>query len=118
MAGSLAALWQSSIGNVVVGSLFATLQSLAMSGTFISIGGWLLGIGAVKLLAGVLGGVMGNVVTGLRGSLGRALPPWLAAILGLMPDEDDGDGGDDDDDEDNDTDGGDDSEDGDDDEKE
>ncbi|RDB27540.1 hypothetical protein Hypma_003816 [Hypsizygus marmoreus] len=32
IAGSIAAAWQASIGNVVAGSVFALLQSIAMTG--------------------------------------------------------------------------------------
>ncbi|KAH8148021.1 uncharacterized protein LAJ45_07785 [Morchella importuna] len=47
VAGSIAAAWQSSIGNVVANSFFALLQSMAMSGTFETIGISLIGAGAV-----------------------------------------------------------------------
>lgn len=36
VAGSIAAAWQSSIGNVMVGSTFATLQSLGATGVFVT----------------------------------------------------------------------------------
>ena len=39
VAGSLAALWQSSIGNVAPGSLFALLQSIGASGSSTAAGG-------------------------------------------------------------------------------
>ncbi|KAH8148022.1 uncharacterized protein LAJ45_07786 [Morchella importuna] len=47
VAGSIAAAWQSSIGNVVSGSFFALLQSMAMSGTFEAIGITVISAGAV-----------------------------------------------------------------------
>ncbi|KAH0610131.1 uncharacterized protein H6S33_012677 [Morchella sextelata] len=47
VAGSIAAAWQSSIGNVVANSFFALLQSMAMSGTFETIGISLVGAGTV-----------------------------------------------------------------------
>jgi len=37
MAGSMAAAWQSAIGNVVAGSTFATLQSMGATGTFVAV---------------------------------------------------------------------------------
>ena len=52
-AGSAAAIWQASIGNVVAGSLFATLQSWGMTGGFLIPGiGWImagLSVGAFLL---------------------------------------------------------------------
>lgn len=50
--GSWAALWQSWIGNVVKGSLFAILQSLTMTGVFST-------IGEAMIAAGVVGAVVG-----------------------------------------------------------
>ncbi|KAI5849271.1 hypothetical protein DFP73DRAFT_540020 [Morchella snyderi] len=47
VAGSVAAQWQSIIGNVVARSFFALLQSMSMSGTFEAIGISLIGTGAV-----------------------------------------------------------------------
>ena len=49
-AGSLAAAWQSSIGNVVVGSTFAALQSMGATGTLATgaySGAGVMGLGAV-----------------------------------------------------------------------
>lgn len=40
--GTIAAAWQSSIGSVAAGSLFAILQSMAMSGVFMGVGGVLI----------------------------------------------------------------------------
>ena len=51
VAGSLAAIWQSSIGFVAAGSPFAFLQSAAMGG---AAAGWIYGAGAAGL--GVLAG--------------------------------------------------------------
>ncbi|KAF8535287.1 hypothetical protein BDD12DRAFT_856099 [Trichophaea hybrida] len=49
VAGSLAAAWQASIGNVAAGSLFATLQSCGMTGVcFVPGVGWVV----VTLVAG------------------------------------------------------------------
>lgn len=48
----MAAAWQASIGNVVAGSLFATLQSMTMTGTLAAVGGGLIAIGAVGLAGG------------------------------------------------------------------
>jgi hypothetical protein len=59
VAGSLAAAWQSSIGNVAVGSLFATLQSLGTSVCstilFGSFGGVSVALATLKLHASSLG---------------------------------------------------------------
>ncbi|KAL0632624.1 hypothetical protein Q9L58_008472, partial [Maublancomyces gigas] len=55
--GSLAALWQSWIGNVVADSLFAIVQSLAMTGVFDT-------IGEAMIAAGVVGGGIGGRVPG------------------------------------------------------
>lgn len=49
--GSIAAGWQAGIGDVVAGSLFATLQSLTMTGVLTSIGGWTIGAGVLRFLA-------------------------------------------------------------------
>jgi hypothetical protein len=53
-AGSWAALWQSSIGNVVTGSAFATLQSYGASAVTASLGS--VGVGIVAPIA-VAGGI-------------------------------------------------------------
>lgn len=49
--GSIAAGWQAGIGNVVAGSVFATLQSLTMTGVLTSIGGWMIGAGVLSFFA-------------------------------------------------------------------
>lgn len=51
--GTVAAAWQASIGNVVAGSLFATLQSMTMTGTLVVVGGGLIAVGAAGLAGGV-----------------------------------------------------------------
>lgn len=48
----MAAAWQASIGNVVAGSLFATLQSMTMTGTLAAVGGGLIAVGTVGLAGG------------------------------------------------------------------
>ncbi|EPS45692.1 hypothetical protein H072_315 [Dactylellina haptotyla CBS 200.50] len=48
VAGSVAAAWQSSIGVVQAGSLFSTVQSVAMAGNAYLIGG---GAGAIAPIA-------------------------------------------------------------------
>ena len=58
VAGSLAAAWQSSIGNVAPGSLFALLQSIGASGSSTAAGGSLF---ALLPSIGVIGG---PIVTG------------------------------------------------------
>ena len=58
VAGSLAAAWQSSIGNVAPGSLFALLQSIGASGNSTAAGGSLF---ALLPSIGVIGG---SIVTG------------------------------------------------------
>jgi hypothetical protein len=50
-AGSVAALWQSAIGNVAAGSLFASLQSLGATGTFVT--GASSGLGVAGAAAGL-----------------------------------------------------------------
>ncbi|KAH9980660.1 hypothetical protein BJV74DRAFT_887677 [Russula compacta] len=52
IAGSMAAAWQATIGNVVGGSLFAWLQSLAMGGAK---------TGIVSTIGGIIGGLCGIV---------------------------------------------------------
>lgn len=54
--GSIAAGWQSGIGAVAAGSLFATLQSLAMTGVLTGIGAGLIGTGVLNFLRGSLRG--------------------------------------------------------------
>lgn len=49
VVGSVAAAWMASIGNVVAGSLFATLQSMTMTGTLMAIGGGLIAVGVAGL---------------------------------------------------------------------
>lgn len=49
VVGTVAAAWMASIGNVVAGSLFATLQSMTMSGTLMDIGGGLIAAGVAGL---------------------------------------------------------------------
>lgn len=51
--GSIAAGWQAMIGNVAAGSLFATLQSLTMTGVLTSIGGWMIGTGVLSFFTGL-----------------------------------------------------------------
>jgi hypothetical protein len=50
--GSLAAAWQSSIGNVAAGSAFATLQSLGATGTIAAVGSVALGVTVPIVIAG------------------------------------------------------------------
>ncbi|KAH8980745.1 hypothetical protein EDB86DRAFT_2978725 [Lactarius hatsudake] len=50
VAGSIAAGSQAAIGNVAAGSLFATLQSIAMGGAF---------HGVLAAIGGFIGGIMG-----------------------------------------------------------
>ena len=64
VAGSLAAAWQSIIGNVAPGSLFALLQSIGASGSSTTTGGSLF---ALLPSIGVIGG---SIVTG--GAMGVA----------------------------------------------
>lgn len=45
----MAAAWQSAIGNVVAGSLFATLQSLTMTRQLLLVGGALVVVGAIGM---------------------------------------------------------------------
>lgn len=52
----MAAAWQAWIGNVVAGSLFATLQSMTMSGVLVAMGG--------GLVAGSVAGLVGAVEWG------------------------------------------------------
>lgn len=52
--GSLAAAWQSSIGNVAAGSAFATLQSLGATGTIAAVGSVALGVTAPIVIGGGL----------------------------------------------------------------
>lgn len=49
----MAVAWQASIGNVVAGSLFATLQSMTMTGTLVTVGGVLIVVGTAGLAGAV-----------------------------------------------------------------
>lgn len=53
MVGTVAAAWQASIGNVVAGSLFATLQSMTMNGVLLAAGVGMITV-AVAGLAGAV----------------------------------------------------------------
>ncbi|MCJ1309065.1 hypothetical protein MMC25_002720 [Agyrium rufum] len=50
VAGSLAASWQSSIGLVQAGSLFAFLQSAVMGGGAATFAGWMAGAGGLTIM--------------------------------------------------------------------
>lgn len=75
--GSFAALWQSWIGNVVEGSLFACLQSLTMTGVFDN-------IGMAMVATGVAGGTV-PISGGSYGYGGEMVVPaaLFAAYLGM-----------------------------------
>lgn len=49
-AGTPAAAWQAAIGNVVAGSLLATLQAMTTSGVLMGVGGGLIAVGVVGLV--------------------------------------------------------------------
>lgn len=58
--GSWAALWQSWIGNVAKGSLFAILQSLTMTGVFNTIGAAMIAVGVAGTAAALLDAFSGG----------------------------------------------------------
>lgn len=82
--GSLAALWQSWIGNVVEGSLFAVLQRLAMTGVFVTIGQAMIAMGlAVGILP--LVPVSAGSHYGGSGAAGVMVPAAMLAAYFVFP---------------------------------
>lgn len=71
VAGSFAAAWQAMIGNVAAGSLFAILQSMAMTGV---IPLWYIIAGGV----GIVVSALWFIVSGVAGVVIGALIDWLA----------------------------------------
>jgi len=77
MAGSMAAAWQSAIGNVVAGSTFATLQSMGATGTFVAVqtaGFGTVAAGAAGALASQLVGDTKQTTEAITKSKKKELP--------------------------------------------
>ena len=85
VAGSLATVWQASIGNVVAGSSFAFLQAAGMGGGAAGVLGWVAaGVGAVA------GAAAATATESARDEAG------VSAVVNNGPDDDEGREGEDD----------------------